>query len=66
VIEVFDEIKLRSEIVKTWGAFGAHAELFDMIMEKAKHATSELAHCRMDRDTLSFKVKRLEKQHGPK
>ena len=29
---VFDERYLRSDIVKVWGEYGAHAEVFDGIM----------------------------------
>jgi hypothetical protein len=30
---MFDEKKLREEIVKTWGEHGAHCEVFDMLLK---------------------------------
>lgn len=32
VSEVFDEKKLRREIVKTWGEYGAHAQVYDYLL----------------------------------
>lgn len=34
-MEIFNEQKLRAEIVKTWGEFGAHIEVYDMLLRKA-------------------------------
>ena len=33
---MFDEKKLREEIVKTWGAYGAHCEVFDLMIKRIK------------------------------
>lgn len=34
-MEIFNEQKLRAEMVKTWGEFGAHIEVYDMLLRKA-------------------------------
>jgi len=37
-MEVFNEQELRKEIVKTWGAYGVHVEVFDeMAKPKKQH-----------------------------
>jgi hypothetical protein len=33
MLVVFDEQTLRAEIVRIWGAYGAHADLFDTILK---------------------------------
>lgn len=35
----FDEKSLRAEIVKTWGEYGAHVVVFDMLLEAARRAS---------------------------
>ena len=32
-MEIFNEQELRKEIVKTWGAYGVHVEVFDRMAE---------------------------------
>lgn len=32
---VFNEQKLREEIIKIWGEYGAHIEVYDMLLKKA-------------------------------
>lgn len=34
---MFDEKKLRQEIINTWGEYGAHCEVFDLIINRTKH-----------------------------
>lgn len=41
-MEKFDENKLRSEIVKTWGEHGAHCEVFDMMLGKLTKLRGEV------------------------
>jgi DNA-binding transcriptional MerR regulator len=38
---MFNEKTLREEIIKTWGAHGAHVEVFDAILEKNKTLQDE-------------------------
>lgn len=33
---MFDENKLREEIIKIWGEHGAHCEVFDMLIQRIK------------------------------
>jgi hypothetical protein len=34
--KIFDEEALREDIVKVWGEYGAHVEVFDFLVKKAK------------------------------
>lgn len=34
----FDEESLRADIHATWGEFGAHADLYDVILDRARQA----------------------------
>lgn len=34
--EIFNEESLRKEIVSVWGEYGAHTEVFDMVLKKVR------------------------------
>lgn len=35
----FNEDSLRADIVKVWGEFGAHTDVFDFVVKKARQAS---------------------------
>lgn len=48
---LFDEHTLRDEIIATWGAHGAHIDVYDMILARLRHVEERLAALH-DADTL--------------
>lgn len=40
-MKIFNEESLRSSIVEVWGAYGAHIEVFDMILTRMKEAEAK-------------------------
>lgn len=79
---VFDEQALRSEIVRVWGEYGAHVEVFDMLIadrdgwrECAEENRALVAELRAERDEWKARAKaseydaetaRLIEKHIPK
>lgn len=70
-MEEFDEETLRAEIHRVWGAYGAHADLIDILIKKA-HAL-DLAREKMEAwnngeipscPKLAFRLRLLEITRG--
>jgi hypothetical protein len=53
VMTLFNEDSLRAAIVDRWGEHGAHVDVFDMLVTKAREATS-------DRQALADLRERIE------
>lgn len=41
--KIFNEESLRNDIIKTWGKAGAHIEVYDMLLKRAKSEVYVLA-----------------------
>lgn len=60
-LEKFDESKLRSEIVKTWGPAGSHVAIYDMLTKELSKTKSDLEKIHAMIPTLdSIKVRAIE------
>jgi len=57
---VFDEQTLRAEIVRVWGEFGAHVDVFDHMLRLIQPMTNNLLQARLDKlDRIEAKVPEL-------
>lgn len=58
--ELFNEDKLRAEIVKTWGEYGAHAEAFDMLRKRLQSREHDFETMRSMRDKAQDALRESE------